>query len=114
MPRNKARWLTGPSFRRLALTADHLGHPAIEFAMTDEVSDQFLELTTAMVGRPIYVAVDGRIVTAPKVQSPIPGNGVVQGGAEGFDLEHRTSILGALPGRRAPASSALVAVEWEK
>ena len=56
------------------LASDGLGTPApaVEIAKSDE--DQFRKLTRENIGRDMAVIVDGKVVTAPKINSEIAGS----------------------------------------
>jgi preprotein translocase subunit SecD len=56
------------------------GTPQIELTLTEEGARRFAEITAANVGRNLAILVDGRVVCAPVVRTPISGNRVVISG----------------------------------
>jgi len=53
----------------------------IEFEFNSEGARKFGELTTELVGQPLGIFLDGNLISAPRVNSPITGgSGIIEGG----------------------------------
>ncbi len=74
--------------------------PLIQFAFKDGApAEKLTEYTGANVGNYMAIAVDGEVISAPVIQSQLPGSGVIQGD---FTVEEAEAIVlqlkyGALP-----------------
>ncbi|HBP75720.1 MAG TPA: protein translocase subunit SecDF, partial [Alcanivorax sp.] len=57
------------------------GQPVVNFQLDDEGARKFAEITTHHVGDPFAVVLDGKVITAPVIRSPITaGRGQISGG----------------------------------
>tara|TARA_R110002050_G_scaffold847_1_gene5868 strand:- start:8450 stop:10036 length:1587 start_codon:yes stop_codon:yes gene_type:complete len=81
-------------------TFDQNGQPAVSFSLDAKGARRFADVTRKNIGRPFAIILDNKVISAPVIQSEIPGgNGIITGNfstAEARDL----SILlraGALP-----------------
>lgn len=60
----------------------------IEFSFNSEGSKKFGDLTTELVGQPLGIFLDGKLVSAPNVNSPITGgSGIIEGGFTAEDAK---------------------------
>ena len=75
------------SFRISAATleSDPTGYPALGFEIASDQREEFRLWTAAHVGGPLGIFLDGRLVSAPTLQSELPGSGIVD-----FGAQHRT------------------------
>ena len=76
----------------------------VSFSLSDTASEIWCQFTTANVGQPGPIALDGRIITAPTIQSPICGGQTIItiGAANPANEAERTNLyntlrFGALP-----------------
>ena len=76
----------------------------VSFALSSEASDTWCTFTTANVGRPGPIALDGRVITVPEINSPICGGTTIitVGTANAANEAERTNLyntlrFGALP-----------------
>ncbi len=74
-------------------------NPVIEFEFNADGSRIFEETTRANVGKFLAIFLDNRLLTAPSINGPIPGRGIIQGS---FTLESAKALsdqlnAGALP-----------------
>ena len=81
---------------------DDRGGRAVSFSLDTMGGRLFGELSGANVGRPLAIVLDNRIISAPRLDGPIQGNGIITGGVAGFsegDAEYLINTLnaGALP-----------------
>jgi SecD/SecF fusion protein len=107
---------TGPgeSFRlerRIAMEGSHVrdarmafrqetGQPIVTFRLDNEGARVFGELTRSNVGRALAVVLDGRVITAPVIQTPIlGGSGEISGSFTAVEATDLAVLLraGALP-----------------
>jgi len=83
------------------------GAPALLFRFTPEASKTFAAFTTASVGRKIAIVIDGAVVTAPIVHTPILGGAGVLIGSD-LDVQIWVAVLSHPP---LPAPLGLLGVE---
>jgi preprotein translocase subunit SecD len=70
--------ISNADFTWAASRRDDLGW-AVNFKLTDDASARFAEVTERMVGKRLAMLVDGKVVSAPTVQSRIVGSGQITG-----------------------------------
>lgn len=81
---------------------DRTGQPVINFRLDNAGARQFGEITRANVGKPFAIVLDGKVLSAPVINEPIPGgSGQISGS---FTLAEATDLAallraGALPAR---------------
>ena len=76
------------------------GQPVVNFQLDDEGARKFAEITTHHVGDPFAVVLDGKVITAPVIRSPITGGrGQISAGFAARDAGDPALPLraGALP-----------------
>ena len=80
---------------------DEYRKPEVLFTLNKEGGRRFARLTGANVGKPLAILLDGRVESAPTIQSKIREQGVItMGGATSFDQAVDLAIVlraGALP-----------------
>jgi preprotein translocase subunit SecD len=69
------------------------GHPALTLRLNREGAARLARLTSANVGRRVALVVDGRILIAPTIRSPITGGAV---SIQGFKSSEEAERLGVL------------------
>lgn len=78
----------------------HEGKPAVAFRFNSSGARKFAEITQENIGKIFAIVLDGRIITAPVINTPIiEGSGVISGN---FSLQEATEVAlllraGALP-----------------
>jgi SecD/SecF fusion protein len=81
---------------------DQTGQPVINFRLDNAGARQFADITRTNVGRPFAIVLDGKVLSAPVINEPIPGgSGRISGS---FTLAEATDLAallraGALPAR---------------
>ena len=76
---------------------DQFGRIAVDFALESEGSAIFAEYTSNNVGNQFAIVLDGTIVSAPVIQSPITsGQGQITGGTAGFTADEANSLITVL------------------
>jgi len=92
--------ITGQHLEAAQVGQDEYGRPQIDFKLTDEGSGIFAEHTQANVGRYLAIALDGVIISCPRIETAITeGTGRISGD---FSLADARSLViqlryGALP-----------------
>lgn len=78
--------LDGKHFRRATVTTDQLtGVPVVQIVFDEEGGKIFYELTKKNVGKQIAIFVGGDLISAPVVQTEIPGGVAIITGSENFE-----------------------------
>ncbi len=81
---------------------DQTGQPVINFRLDNAGARRFADITRTNVGRPFAIVLDGKVLSAPVINEPIPGgSGRITGS---FTLAEATDLAallraGALPAR---------------
>lgn len=91
--------MTGDILKNAVPTQNQFNAWQIDFAMTDEGSSQFFDYTSANIGRPLPIVLDGRVLSAPVIRGAIRDVGMIDGS---FTQEEVDSLAvqmryGALP-----------------
>jgi len=92
--------VSGREIRHAQVTRDDYGLPAVGFTLTPDGGRRFGELTSANVGRQLAIVLDGRVQSAPVIESAIGGGAGTIGG--NFSLRDASDLAivlraGALP-----------------
>ena len=79
---------------------DQQGRPAINFRLDTVGARQFGDITRQNVGRPFAIVLDGKVLSAPTINEPIPGgSGIISGSFTTQQANDLAALLraGALP-----------------
>ena len=79
---------------------DQNGRPAVSFRFNAQGARKFGDYTAAHIGRPFAIVLDGQVISAPVIQSAIPGGSGIITGSFTVEEANRLSVLlraGALP-----------------
>ncbi len=79
---------------------DQQGRPAINFRLDTVGARQFGDITRNNVGRPFAIVLDGKVLSAPVINEPIPGgSGIIMGNFTTAEATDLSALLraGALP-----------------
>jgi SecD/SecF fusion protein len=79
---------------------DQQGRPAINFRLDTVGARQFGDITRNNVGRPFAIVLDGKVLSAPVINEPIPGgSGIIMGSFTTAEATDLSALLraGALP-----------------
>ena len=71
--------MTGEILRSAVATQDQFNQWQINFQLTGEGSNQFFEYTSAHIGQPLAIILDGYVLSAPAIQAAIRDEGVISG-----------------------------------
>lgn len=83
---------------------DNTGLPAVGFNFDAMGGKYFGDLTTKHVGKRMAIMLDGRVISAPNINSPITGGrGIITGGQKGFTQTETTYLVRMLGAGSLPA-----------
>ncbi|RAP34480.1 protein translocase subunit SecD [Candidatus Marinamargulisbacteria bacterium SCGC AG-439-L15] len=71
------RVLTGADLTLATPGTDSYGRPIVQIEFTTEAAKTFYNLTQRWIGKPVAIVLDGQIISAPNINSPIPGGKAV-------------------------------------
>ncbi|MBN2207011.1 MAG: protein translocase subunit SecD [Candidatus Aminicenantes bacterium] len=99
---NKVATVTGRDLRTVRRSEDEWGSPAVAFTLNPEGGVRFEKTTGENIGKQIAIVLDGRVQSAPVVNSRIDRNqgGIIQGG---FSLEEADDLVVVLKAGALPA-----------
>lgn len=83
--------------------------PAVDVRLTEDAARQFGEMTADLIGQQIALVVEDRVITAPRVQSPILGGAMQITGA--FDVRTANDLAQILSSQALPGPVDFISVE---
>ncbi len=92
--------VTGEELKNAQPSFDRNGLPAVSFQFNPTGARKFGDYTADNVGSPFAIVLDGEVISAPRINEPIPGgSGIITGN---FSIEESTNLAvllraGALP-----------------
>jgi preprotein translocase subunit SecD len=94
--------ITGRDLKNAFPSRDENGRPAVGFNLTAEGSRRFERLTEQNIGKRLAIALDGRIQSAPGIETRISDSAIIKGGPAGFAPQEARDLAlvlrsGALP-----------------
>lgn len=92
--------LTDANFAEVSAGFDeYTAAPVVNFRLTDEATKRFAEVTRDNIGRAMAIVVDGKVVTAPVIQTEISGGrGVITGS---FTVQEVEDLVARITGKAA-------------
>jgi len=95
----KAAIIAGHELRTARRSQDEYGMAVVNFSTQPHATDKFAEYTGAHIGTRMAIVLDDRVISAPVIQSRIPGDGRIEGN---FSVEEAEDLAlklraGALP-----------------
>ena len=95
----KRQIITGRDLRTARPGLGQFNEPVVRFYLSQEGGRLFGEATGANVGRNLAIVLDGKVQSAPEVQSRIDDEGVIEGQFTQTEVEDLVTVLrsGALP-----------------
>jgi preprotein translocase subunit SecD len=96
---NKTVPVSGRDLKTARVQKGRLGEPVIGFSLTPDGAPKFGALTGANVGRRLAIVLDNRVVSAPRINSQITDQGVIEGSFTNQQASDLALILrsGSLP-----------------
>src|SRR5690606_14726883 len=93
--------VSGENLTRASVGADQNNRPAIDFQFDSQGSRRFGEATAQNIGKPFAIILDGKVISAPTIQSPITGGrGQITGS---FTIASASELVNLLNGGALPA-----------
>lgn len=95
----KRRVITGRDLKTARPSAGEFNEPVVSFILTADGGRKFGEETGANVGRNLAIILDGRVVSAPTIESRITDSGIIRGNFTQQEVQDLATVLrsGALP-----------------
>ncbi|HVS64535.1 MAG TPA: protein translocase subunit SecD [Thermoanaerobaculia bacterium] len=93
------RVITGRDLKDARPGLGQFNEPVVNFALTPEGARTFGEVTAANVGRGLAIVLDGRVQSAPTIETRITDSGIIRGNFTQTEVEDLSMVLrsGALP-----------------
>ncbi len=93
--------VSGENLTRASVGSDQSGRPAIDFQFDGQGARRFGEATAQNIGKPFAIILDGKVISAPTIQSPITGgSGQITGS---FSIQSAAELVNLLNGGALPA-----------
>jgi preprotein translocase subunit SecD len=96
--------ISGRDLKGAYPSRDENGRPAVSFNLTADGASRFGRVTEENVGKMLAIVLDGRIQSAPRINSRITDSGVITGGAAGFSPQAAQDLALVLRSGALPAS----------
>jgi len=80
------------SIQRAEVAADSNGFPAIAFELASNEQSSFREWTDSHVGRFMVALIDGEVVMMAKINSALPGAGIISSGRDPWTIEQAREL----------------------
>ena len=95
----QAAAVTGRDLRSARPSLDENGRPAVAFTLNSEGAAKFGKVTGENVGRFLAIVLDGKVQSAPRIDSRITGDGRISGSFTQEEVQNLSLILrsGSLP-----------------
>jgi len=96
---DKVRTVTGRDLKTARPSRGRLNEPIVEFSLNPEGAEKFATLTGSNLGKPLAIVLDGRIMSAPRINARIRDSGIIEGGFTEDSAQDLATVLrsGALP-----------------
>jgi preprotein translocase subunit SecD len=96
---DKVRTVTGRDLKTARAGQGQLGDPIVLFSLTPTGSEAFGKLTGENVGKGLAIVLDGRVMSAPVINSQIRDSGQIEGRFTREEVDDLSMVLrsGALP-----------------
>jgi preprotein translocase subunit SecD len=93
------RVITGRDLKDARPGLGQFNEPVVNFSLTPEGAKIFGDVTAANIGRGLAIVLDGRVQSAPTIESRISDSGVIRGNFTQVEVEDLSMVLrsGALP-----------------
>jgi preprotein translocase SecF subunit len=91
--------VSGRDIRRVRVTHDEFGRPAVGFSLTPDGSRRLAELTANHIGKELAIVLDDKVQSTPVIETPITGGEGIIRGFSAKEAANLTLLLrsGALP-----------------
>ncbi len=93
----------------IALPDEFSGGGVIEFTLSEEGGQRFEKWTSANIGQPLAITLDGVVLSAPLVQAPLSTNGIITGS---FTLEEAETLAAQLRTGELPVPFEVLSLDF--
>ncbi|MCZ7651482.1 MAG: protein translocase subunit SecD [Thermoanaerobaculia bacterium] len=95
----KKRVITGRDLRSASPGSGQFNQPVVQFSLTPDGGRLFGDATGANVGRGLAIVLDGKVMSAPRINSRIGDSGIIEGRFTSQEVQDLVTVLrsGALP-----------------
>ena len=95
----KRRTVTGRDLRNARPSVGEFNRPIVQFSFNPQGAEAFGELTGNNIGKGLAIVLDGRVMSAPVVNSRITDEGIIEGDFTQQEVQDLSTVLksGALP-----------------
>jgi preprotein translocase subunit SecD len=93
--------VSGRDLKNARVQKGQVGEPVIGFSLTPEGTPKFGQLTAANIGRQLAIVLDNKVVSAPRINSRIDGDGIIEGS---FTQQQAADLALVLRSGSLPAS----------
>ena len=95
----RRRVITGRDLRDARPSLGEFNQPVVQFSLTPDGARVFGEVTGNNVGRGLAIVLDGKVQSAPRINSRISDTGIIEGQFSQTEVEDLSTVLrsGALP-----------------
>lgn len=90
---NKVARVTGADLKNAGVTRDENGRPAVSFDLNAAGAQKFGTLTEENIGKLLAIVLDGKVMSAPSINSRITDRGQITGGGSGFAPEEARDLV---------------------
>ena len=93
--------VSGENLTQANVTSDQNNRPAIGFRFDGTGARRFAEATAANIGKPFAIILDGKVISAPRINTAITGgSGIIEGS---FTIASASELVNLLNGGALPA-----------
>jgi preprotein translocase subunit SecD len=85
--------VTGKDLRNARQTVDENNQPAVGFTLNNDGAQRFGRVTSENVGKQLAIILDGRVQSAPRIESRITGDGRITGSFTQEEVQNLALIL---------------------
>jgi preprotein translocase subunit SecD len=89
----KAAAVTGTDLRNARPSVDENNQPAVAFTLSNEGGNKFGRVTSENIGRQLAIILDGRVQSAPRIESRIQSEGRITGSFTTEEVQNLALIL---------------------
>jgi preprotein translocase subunit SecD len=89
----KVAAVTGKDLRNARQTTDENSQPAVGFTLNNDGAQRFGKVTAENVGKQLAIILDGRVQSAPRIESRITGDGRITGSFTQEEVQNLALIL---------------------
>ncbi len=95
----KRQVITGRDLKTARPGLGQFNEPVVNFSLAADGARRFGEATAQNIGRGLAIVLDGKVVSAPRINSRITDSGIIEGGFTQREVEDLSAVLrsGALP-----------------